>query len=156
MSRSFCYADLVLIFLFQGLTLLEIMSTWNDSRNILTNWQATDESPCKWTGISCHPQEQRVTSMYAPLPCFIYPILHPQTFNFSLLLYASETCLTWNWEGLYLPALVNSVDYKDCELNARLFFFFFFFIYFLTQKQNRKWVKAFHAKFPIFPINFFW
>lgn len=155
MSRSFCYADLVLIFLFQGLTLLEIMSTWNDSRNILTNWQATDESPCKWTGISCHPQDQRVTSMYAPLPCFIYPILHPQTFNFSLLLYASETCLTWNWEGLYLPALVNSVDYKDCELNARLFFFFFF-IYFLTQKQNRKWVKACHAKFPIFPINFFW
>ncbi|KAJ6977368.1 LRR receptor-like serine/threonine-protein kinase FEI 2 [Populus alba x Populus x berolinensis] len=49
-----------------GLTLLEIMSTWNDSRNILTNWQATDESPCKWTGISCHPQDQRVTSINLP------------------------------------------------------------------------------------------
>ncbi|KAG6753027.1 hypothetical protein POTOM_043071 [Populus tomentosa] len=49
-----------------GLTLLEIMSAWNDSRNILTNWQATDESPCKWTGISCHPQDQRVTSINLP------------------------------------------------------------------------------------------
>ncbi|KAJ6375657.1 hypothetical protein OIU77_000603 [Salix suchowensis] len=49
-----------------GLTLLEIMSTWNDSRNILANWQATDESPCKWTGISCHPHDQRVSSINLP------------------------------------------------------------------------------------------
>ncbi|KAJ9163659.1 hypothetical protein P3X46_023304 [Hevea brasiliensis] len=49
-----------------GLTLLEIKNTLNDSRNILGNWQATDESPCKWTGISCHPHDQRVSSINLP------------------------------------------------------------------------------------------
>ncbi|EXC34225.1 LRR receptor-like serine/threonine-protein kinase FEI 1 [Morus notabilis] len=47
----------------EGLTLLEIKSTLNDSKNFLINWQATDKSPCKWTGISCHPEDQRVRSM---------------------------------------------------------------------------------------------
>jgi hypothetical protein len=73
-------------------------------------------------------------------------------FLFSLLLYASETCLTWNWEGLYLPALVNSVDYKDCELNARLFFFFFFFIHFLTQSKTGNGLKHFMPNFQFFPL----
>ncbi|KAJ9140409.1 hypothetical protein P3X46_031062 [Hevea brasiliensis] len=49
-----------------GLALLEIKSTLNDSRNILGNWQSTDESPCKWTGISCHPHDQRVSSINLP------------------------------------------------------------------------------------------
>ncbi|XP_043806032.1 LRR receptor-like serine/threonine-protein kinase FEI 1 isoform X2 [Manihot esculenta] len=49
-----------------GLALLEIKSTLNDSRNILGDWQATDESPCKWTGISCHPHDQRVSSINLP------------------------------------------------------------------------------------------
>lgn len=46
-----------------GLTLLEIKSTLNDTKNLLSNWVASDESHCAWTGISCHPQDQRVRSM---------------------------------------------------------------------------------------------
>ncbi|KAE8124087.1 hypothetical protein FH972_018997 [Carpinus fangiana] len=49
-----------------GLTLLEIRSCLNDSRNLLSNWQASDESPCKWTGITCHLNEQRVRSINLP------------------------------------------------------------------------------------------
>ncbi|XP_031276255.1 LRR receptor-like serine/threonine-protein kinase FEI 1 [Pistacia vera] len=49
-----------------GLTLLEIKNSLNDSRNLLVNWQATDETPCKWTGISCHTHDQRVRSINLP------------------------------------------------------------------------------------------
>ncbi|GLT63062.1 hypothetical protein SLA2020_356550 [Shorea laevis] len=49
-----------------GLTLLEIKSTLNDTRNSLDNWQASDESPCNWTGISCYPQDQRVREINIP------------------------------------------------------------------------------------------
>ncbi|XP_068306679.1 LRR receptor-like serine/threonine-protein kinase FEI 2 [Pyrus communis] len=49
-----------------GLALLEIKSTLNDSRNVLSDWQDSDESPCKWTGITCHPQELRVISINLP------------------------------------------------------------------------------------------
>ncbi|KAL9314248.1 hypothetical protein ACSQ67_019700 [Phaseolus vulgaris] len=47
-----------------GHTLLEIKSTLNDTRNFLSNWRKSDESHCTWTGITCHPGEQRVRSMY--------------------------------------------------------------------------------------------
>ncbi|KAK6123330.1 hypothetical protein DH2020_042925 [Rehmannia glutinosa] len=46
-----------------GVTLLEVKTSLNDTRNYLSNWKDTDESPCKWTGISCSPQDQRVISM---------------------------------------------------------------------------------------------
>ncbi|XP_065620104.1 LRR receptor-like serine/threonine-protein kinase FEI 1 [Quercus suber] len=49
-----------------GLTLLEMKSTLNDSRNLLSNWQSSDESPCQWTGITCHPQDQQVSSINLP------------------------------------------------------------------------------------------
>ncbi|GKV14130.1 hypothetical protein SLEP1_g25043 [Rubroshorea leprosula] len=49
-----------------GLTLLEVKSTLNDTRNSLDNWQASDESPCNWTGISCYPQDQRVREINIP------------------------------------------------------------------------------------------
>ncbi|KAM1340309.1 LRR receptor-like serine/threonine-protein kinase FEI 2 [Malus sylvestris] len=49
-----------------GLALLEIKSTLNDSRNVLIDWQDSDESPCKWTGITCHPQDLRVISINLP------------------------------------------------------------------------------------------
>ncbi|TYH61800.1 hypothetical protein ES332_D07G077000v1 [Gossypium tomentosum] len=49
-----------------GLTLLEIKSTLNDSKNFLGNWQATDENPCNWTGISCYPNDHRVRSINLP------------------------------------------------------------------------------------------
>ncbi|CAN1189895.1 LRR receptor-like serine/threonine-protein kinase FEI 1 [Linum perenne] len=47
-----------------GLTLLELKGTLNDTNNRLANWEPTDASPCQWTGISCHPNDDRVTSMY--------------------------------------------------------------------------------------------
>ncbi|PON45528.1 Mitogen-activated protein kinase kinase kinase [Parasponia andersonii] len=49
-----------------GLTLLEIKSTLNDSKNFLQNWLPTDESPCQWTGISCYSQDQRVRTINLP------------------------------------------------------------------------------------------
>ncbi|CAK9330145.1 unnamed protein product [Citrullus colocynthis] len=49
-----------------GLTLLEIKSTLNDTKDVLSNWNPSDESPCKWTGISCHPEDSRVSSINLP------------------------------------------------------------------------------------------
>ncbi|XP_062116425.1 LRR receptor-like serine/threonine-protein kinase FEI 1 [Humulus lupulus] len=49
-----------------GLTLLEIKTTLNDSKNFLNNWSPTDESPCQWTGISCYPEDQRVRTINLP------------------------------------------------------------------------------------------
>ncbi|KAK9116889.1 hypothetical protein Sjap_015836 [Stephania japonica] len=49
-----------------GKTLLEIKGQFNDSRNTLWNWRATDASPCNWTGISCYPNEDLVRSINLP------------------------------------------------------------------------------------------
>ncbi|KAK6924956.1 Serine-threonine/tyrosine-protein kinase, catalytic domain [Dillenia turbinata] len=49
-----------------GLTLLEVKETLNDSKNLLSNWNASDYSPCKWTGIFCTPNDQRVNSINLP------------------------------------------------------------------------------------------
>ncbi|OMP04906.1 hypothetical protein COLO4_09206 [Corchorus olitorius] len=49
-----------------GLTLLEVKSTLNDTKNYLGNWLPTDDSPCGWTGISCYPNDQRVRSINLP------------------------------------------------------------------------------------------
>ncbi|TKY55126.1 LRR receptor serine/threonine-protein kinase FEI 1 [Spatholobus suberectus] len=65
MTTVFCPSSLALTM--DGLTLLEIKSTLNDTKNVLSNWQEFDESPCAWTGISCHPgDEQRVRSINLP------------------------------------------------------------------------------------------
>ncbi|CAK9183389.1 unnamed protein product [Ilex paraguariensis] len=49
-----------------GITLLEFKSTLNDTNNFLSNWNDSDEYPCKWTGVSCHPNDQRVISINLP------------------------------------------------------------------------------------------
>ncbi|XP_010256230.1 PREDICTED: LRR receptor-like serine/threonine-protein kinase FEI 1 isoform X2 [Nelumbo nucifera] len=49
-----------------GKTLLEIKGAFNDSRSFLKNWRASDFNPCNWTGISCHPDDQRVSSINLP------------------------------------------------------------------------------------------
>ncbi|KAK4750731.1 hypothetical protein SAY87_004213 [Trapa incisa] len=49
-----------------GVALLELKSTLNDTKNALSNWQFLDDSPCKWTGISCHPEDQTVLSISLP------------------------------------------------------------------------------------------
>ncbi|RDY11901.1 LRR receptor-like serine/threonine-protein kinase FEI 1 [Mucuna pruriens] len=65
MMTLFCPSSLALTQ--DGLTLLEIKSSLNDTKNVLSNWEEFDESPCAWTGISCHPgDEQRVRSINLP------------------------------------------------------------------------------------------
>ncbi|KAK6920811.1 Protein kinase domain [Dillenia turbinata] len=49
-----------------GLALLEVKETLNDSKNLLSNWNASDYSPCQWTGISCTRNDQRVNSINLP------------------------------------------------------------------------------------------
>ncbi|KAK7330399.1 hypothetical protein VNO77_24593 [Canavalia gladiata] len=64
MTTVFCPFSLALTQ--DGLTLLEMKSTLNDTKNVLSNWQEFDESPCAWTGITCHPGEQRVRTINLP------------------------------------------------------------------------------------------
>lgn len=49
-----------------GFTLLEVKSSLNDTKNFLSNWKDIDKSPCRWTGVSCHPHQQRVRSINLP------------------------------------------------------------------------------------------
>ncbi|XP_059303879.1 LRR receptor-like serine/threonine-protein kinase FEI 2 [Lycium ferocissimum] len=49
-----------------GFALLEMRTVLNDTKNVLSNWNDSDESPCGWTGISCYPNDQRVQSINLP------------------------------------------------------------------------------------------
>ncbi|KAK4350494.1 hypothetical protein RND71_029807 [Anisodus tanguticus] len=49
-----------------GFALLEMRTVFNDTKNVLSNWNDSDESPCGWTGISCYPNDQRVQSINLP------------------------------------------------------------------------------------------
>ncbi|CAI9112314.1 OLC1v1012751C1 [Oldenlandia corymbosa var. corymbosa] len=49
-----------------GVALLEFKTSVNDTKNYLSNWNASDEFPCGWTGISCHPEDQTVISINLP------------------------------------------------------------------------------------------
>ncbi|CAN4086094.1 unnamed protein product [Withania somnifera] len=49
-----------------GSALLEMRTLLNDTKNVLSNWNESDESPCWWTGISCNPNDQRVQSINLP------------------------------------------------------------------------------------------
>ncbi|KAL3640624.1 hypothetical protein CASFOL_015592 [Castilleja foliolosa] len=49
-----------------GVALLEVKTSLNDTNNLLSNWNDSDEFPCKWTGITCSPQDQRVVSIDLP------------------------------------------------------------------------------------------
>ncbi|CAA3015267.1 LRR receptor-like serine threonine- kinase FEI 2 [Olea europaea subsp. europaea] len=49
-----------------GVALLELKSSLNDTKNLLSNWLDSDVSPCHWTGISCSPRDQRVISINLP------------------------------------------------------------------------------------------
>ncbi|XP_076947603.1 LRR receptor-like serine/threonine-protein kinase FEI 2 [Bidens hawaiensis] len=59
-----------------GLTLLELKQSLNDTKNVLSNWVDNDETPCQWTGITCYPSDQRVLAInlpYMELEGFISP-----------------------------------------------------------------------------------
>nr|XP_043609645.1 receptor-like protein kinase HSL1 [Erigeron canadensis] len=38
----------------EGLDLLQVKSTWTDPTGILSSWNNNDQTPCNWTGITCH------------------------------------------------------------------------------------------------------
>ncbi|KAE9467289.1 hypothetical protein C3L33_00798, partial [Rhododendron williamsianum] len=46
-----------------SITLLELKTTLNDTKNFLSNWDDSDDTPCKWTGITCNPADSTVFSM---------------------------------------------------------------------------------------------
>ncbi|XP_073286138.1 LRR receptor-like serine/threonine-protein kinase FEI 1 isoform X2 [Primulina huaijiensis] len=61
-----------------GIALLEVKNSLNDSKNFLRNWNDSDDSPCKWIGISCGTQDSRVISINLPYMQFegiISPII---------------------------------------------------------------------------------
>ncbi|KZV23347.1 Leucine-rich repeat protein kinase family protein isoform 1 [Dorcoceras hygrometricum] len=47
-----------------GIALLEVKNSLNDSKNFLRNWNDSDVSPCQWIGISC--EDSRVISINLP------------------------------------------------------------------------------------------
>ncbi|XP_076914640.1 putative inactive leucine-rich repeat receptor-like protein kinase At1g66830 [Bidens hawaiensis] len=49
-----------------GLTLLEIKQSLNDSRNVLSDWVNNVETPCQWTGITCYQSDNRVLAINLP------------------------------------------------------------------------------------------
>lgn len=71
-NRNVMHLDLIythmltyrLSMLFAGITLLDLKSTLNDSKNFLSDWRDSDETPCQWTGISCNADDHTVSSMY--------------------------------------------------------------------------------------------
>ena len=79
LGSFFLCGDFVGFVLVLGMALLEIKSVLNDTRNALSNWKDTDNTPCQWTGISCNAEDQSVVSMYISLDfsfsiCLISPL----------------------------------------------------------------------------------
>ncbi|GER38556.1 leucine-rich repeat protein kinase family protein [Striga asiatica] len=53
-----------------GFALLELKVSLNDTGNFLSDWNESDEFPCKWTGIACSGQDKRVITINLPLKRF--------------------------------------------------------------------------------------
>ncbi|XP_038878770.1 LRR receptor-like serine/threonine-protein kinase FEI 2 [Benincasa hispida] len=101
-----------------GLTLLEIKSSLNDTKNVLTNWSPSDESPCKWTGISCHPQDSRVSSINLPF-MQLGGIISPSIGKLSRL---QRLALHQNGLHGYIPnELANCSELRALYLRANYF-----------------------------------
>ncbi|CAA0820830.1 Leucine-rich repeat protein kinase family protein [Striga hermonthica] len=49
-----------------GFALLELKVSLNDTGNFLTNWNESDDFPCKWTGIACSRHDKRVITINLP------------------------------------------------------------------------------------------
>ncbi|KAI4303890.1 hypothetical protein MLD38_039474 [Melastoma candidum] len=49
-----------------GVALLEFKNALNDSKNYLSNWNPSNASPCKWTGIICNPDGRSVQVVNLP------------------------------------------------------------------------------------------
>eukprot|EP00253_Pinus_taeda_P012307 PITA_12307 len=48
----------------EGRILMQIKKTeWIDTNNSLSSWNATDESPCSWNGVSCDTQSKLLTKI---------------------------------------------------------------------------------------------
>ncbi|XP_019451111.1 PREDICTED: LRR receptor-like serine/threonine-protein kinase FEI 1 isoform X1 [Lupinus angustifolius] len=101
-----------------GVTLLEIKSTLNDTKNVLSNWQELDESPCTWTGITCHPGEQRVREINLPY-MQLGGIISPSIGNLSRL---QRLALHQNGlHGIIPNEITNCSELRALYLRANYF-----------------------------------
>ncbi|CAL0307219.1 unnamed protein product [Lupinus luteus] len=101
-----------------GVTLLEIKSTLNDTKNVLSNWQELDESPCRWTGITCHPGEQRVREINLPY-MQLGGIISPSIGNLSRL---QRLALHQNGlHGIIPNEITNCSELRALYLRANYF-----------------------------------
>ncbi|CAL0330643.1 unnamed protein product [Lupinus luteus] len=101
-----------------GVTLLEIKSTLNDTRNVLSNWQELDESPCTWTGITCHPGEQRVREINLPY-MYLGGIISPSIGKLSRL---QRLALHQNGlHGIIPNEITNCTELRALYLRANYF-----------------------------------
>ncbi|KAL8150710.1 hypothetical protein V2J09_020518 [Rumex salicifolius] len=98
-----------------GLALLEIKGAFNDTQNVLSNWRDTDLTPCKWTGISCHPEDQTVTSINLPY-MKLGGIISP---SIGKLIRLQRLALHQNSLHGYIPnGLANCPDLRALYLRA--------------------------------------
>ncbi|KAG5536712.1 hypothetical protein RHGRI_024217 [Rhododendron griersonianum] len=66
MLASTLFSSLSLALTPDGITLLELKTTLNDTKNFLSNWDDSDDIPCNWTGITCNPADSTVFSINLP------------------------------------------------------------------------------------------
>lgn len=69
--RLWCWATL---WFCAGAALLEFGSRLNNTRGSLSNWNSSDSTPCRWTGVVCS-SNLRVMSMYVCLHWILLPDL---------------------------------------------------------------------------------
>lgn len=94
-----------------GLVLLEVKdglipnNTENQQSSMLKDWNASDENPCNWTGITCHPHHFTVRSMSVLSSVIIF-------------LFLNIFFLTGQFFSLYFGPLVISAIYLICYLTV--------------------------------------
>ncbi|XP_019438025.1 PREDICTED: LRR receptor-like serine/threonine-protein kinase FEI 1 isoform X1 [Lupinus angustifolius] len=116
LTSVFCPYSLALTL--DGVTLLEIKSTLNDTRNVLSNWQELDESPCTWTGITCHLGEQRVREINLPY-MYLGGIISPSIGKLSRL---QRLALHQNGlHGIIPNEITNCTELRALYLRANYF-----------------------------------
>lgn len=98
-----------------GMTLLEIKSVLNDTRNALSNWKDTDDTPCQWTGISCSAEDGSVISINLPF-MHLGGIISPSIGKLSKL---QRLGLHQNGLHGYIPhEIANCTELKALYLRA--------------------------------------
>lgn len=90
-----------------------------------------------------------------------YPASYIQFYIFKLLIFIVSLLLVCfrNLPYMELGGIISPSIGKLSRLQrlwVKCLSLLLLHLFIFISKQNRKWVKAFHAKFPTFPVNFFW